>query len=133
MQAPSGLTATGVSGAQIDLSWTDDSTNETAFYIERSPDGSTGWTEIGSVGANVTTYADTDLTCATTYFYRVRAYRSGDGQYSAYSDGRQRANDQRVPAATHRSGQWGAVSTITRRPSRGTSVAWAATYRIPGR
>ena len=37
------------------------------------------------MGANVTTYSDTELTCATTYFYRVRAYRSGDNQYSAYS------------------------------------------------
>ena len=83
---PSGLTATGVSMTQINLNWSDNSSDETAFYVERSPDGSTGWTEIGSVGANVTTYPDsTGLACGTTYYYRVRAYRSSDTHYSIYT------------------------------------------------
>src|SRR5262249_38082758 len=39
--------------------------------------------QIGSVGANVTSYSDTGLTAGTTYYYRVRAYDSaGDSTYS---------------------------------------------------
>jgi hypothetical protein len=73
---PSGLTATAASQTQINLHWNDNSSNEDGFKIERSPDGSTGWTQIATVGAGVVDYANTSLTCATPYWYRVRAYRS---------------------------------------------------------
>jgi subtilisin-like proprotein convertase family protein len=84
--APSNLTATAVSSSQINLSWNDNSTDESDFHIERSPNGSTSWSEIATVGANVTSYNNTGLSCGTTYYYRVRAHRHGDGQYSSYSN-----------------------------------------------
>ena len=84
--APSNLTTSAISLTQISLSWTDNSSDETAFYIERSPNGSTGWVEIATVGAGVIIASDTGLTCSTPYYYRVRAYRSGDAQYSGYSN-----------------------------------------------
>ena len=59
--APSNLTATPVSSSQINLAWTDNGGNENGFKIERSPDG-TGFTQIATVGANVTTYSNTGLT-----------------------------------------------------------------------
>jgi hypothetical protein len=86
LPAPTGLAAIAVSQSRIDLTWTDNSTDETAFYIERSPDGVSGWVGIDVVGANVTAYGDSGLTCDSDYFYQVRAYRSGDGQYSGYSN-----------------------------------------------
>ncbi len=80
--APSALTVTTTSETSISLSWSDNSDNEDGFKIERSPDGST-WTQIGTVGENVTTYEDTGLTCETTYYYRVRAHNAdGDSAYS---------------------------------------------------
>lgn len=80
--APSGLSASTVSGTQIDLSWTDNSANETGFRVERSPDGST-WAEIGPAAADATSYSDTGLTPGTTYYYRVRAYNaSGNSAYA---------------------------------------------------
>jgi carboxypeptidase T len=83
--APSGLWATGTSHTQIYLAWQDNSSDETAFRVERSPDGS-NWTEIASLGANITSYQNGGLSCSTGYNYRVRAYRSSDGKYSSYSN-----------------------------------------------
>jgi regulation of enolase protein 1 (concanavalin A-like superfamily) len=79
--APSNLTGTRASSSQVNLSWTDNSTNETGFKIERSTDG-TNFTQIATVASNVTTYSDTAATNVTTY-YRVRATNSaGDSSYS---------------------------------------------------
>ena len=81
--APSNLTATAVSRSQINLAWNDNSSNESGFYIERAPSGSTTFTQIASVGANVKTYSNTGLSTGTTYQYRVRAYNgSGNSGYS---------------------------------------------------
>ena len=71
--APSDLTANAVSSSQINLSWADNASNESGFRVERSTDG-TNFTEIGTLGPNVTTYASTGLSAATQYWYRVRAY-----------------------------------------------------------
>ena len=56
------------------LTWTDKSATETGFTIERSPLTNTNFTEIATVGANTTSFTDTGLSRATTYYYRVRAY-----------------------------------------------------------
>lgn len=83
---PTNLSATVVSQIQIDLSWEDKSSNETAFLIERSPSGENNWVEIDSVAADVTNYQDDGVLCETPYDYRVRAYRSTDSEYSGYSN-----------------------------------------------
>lgn len=70
--APSGLTATAISSSQIILAWTDNSSDETGFAIERSTDGA-NFSSLGSVGAGVTAYSSTGLSPSTTYWYRVRA------------------------------------------------------------
>jgi len=80
---PSGLSAVAASNTQINLTWTDNAGNETDYRIERSPDGSTGWTEVGVVAANATAFSDTGLTANTTYFYRVRGTNAlGNSGYS---------------------------------------------------
>ncbi|MDI6791353.1 MAG: Ig-like domain-containing protein [bacterium] len=72
--APTNLSAQAVSSTQINLAWQDKSTDETGFKIERSPDGTT-FTQIAAPSANSTSYTDQNLNKATTYYYRVRAYR----------------------------------------------------------
>jgi len=83
---PSALSATAFSSTQIQLAWTDNSTDETNFHIERKTGAEGAYSQIASVGANVTTYADTGLTQNTEYYYRVRAYNSSNAAYSAYSN-----------------------------------------------
>jgi hypothetical protein len=80
--APTGLSATTVSAAQIDLAWSDNSMDEFGFSIERSLVGGS-WSEIATEGENALSYSDTNVTPNTTYNYRVRAYNgSGTSGYS---------------------------------------------------
>jgi surface protein len=74
ISAPSSLTATTVSATRIDLAWTDNSTVEDGFKIERSTDN-VSFTEIATVGAGITSFQNTGLTASTQYYYRVRAYK----------------------------------------------------------
>lgn len=84
--APTSLTATTVSSSRINLSWTDNSNNESGFKIERKTETGT-YSLIATVGANVTTYSDTGLGESTRYYYRVKAYNSaGDSDYSNEAD-----------------------------------------------
>jgi hypothetical protein len=73
-----------VSSSQINLSWTDNSNNETGFKIERSKNNANNFSQIATVGAGVVSYSNTGLARATTYFYRVRAYNAGGN--SPYSN-----------------------------------------------
>ena len=81
---PSNLTATPTATTKIRLNWTDNSDNETGFKVGRSSTGPTsGFSEIVSLGANITTYENTGLTSNVQYWYRVRAHNaSGDSAYS---------------------------------------------------
>ncbi len=81
--APVGLIATATSSTQVSLSWNRGSTNDNGFLIERSPDGVTNWTQIGTTATGVTTYNDMGLTPGSNWFYRVRAANAtGDSGYS---------------------------------------------------
>lgn len=85
---PTNLTATLTAGITIDLSWTDNATNETGFNIERSTNGG-AFSIIGSVGQNTNTgsvsYTDTAVARDNTYDYRVQAL-NGTIIASAYSN-----------------------------------------------
>ncbi len=80
--APSGLQVTAATSAQVDLSWTDTSPDETAFRMERAL-GAGAFVEIAVLGANVTSFSDSTVAPATTYSYRIRASNSGgDSEYA---------------------------------------------------
>lgn len=87
---PANLQAPNVIGNQIDLTWDDNSEDESYFIIERSLNSATNlnaatdWLEIGTTTNN--SYSDTAVECNTTYYYRIRAYRDIDGQFSDYSN-----------------------------------------------
>lgn len=81
--APSDLSVTAVSDTQIDLTWVQNSSNELGFKIERKITDGT-YSEIATVGINVTSYSDNNLVGGTEYFYKVRAYNAtGNSDYCA--------------------------------------------------
>ena len=84
LQAPTGLSATAASTSQVDLSWDDNSTNETGFVAWYRLDGSADWVEIGTTAANGTTFSHGGLLAGATYRYRVRAFNETES--SAFSN-----------------------------------------------
>ncbi|MFA5793924.1 MAG: fibronectin type III domain-containing protein [Candidatus Brocadiia bacterium] len=83
LNAPTILSANTVSTSQINLTWTDNSSNEDGFKIECKTGAGGIWTQITTVSANLTTYSNTGLTDGTVYSYRIMAYNSnGDSTYT---------------------------------------------------
>lgn len=80
--APSQLTAVA-DGTSVTLTWTDNSTNESVFDIERKDNGG-NFNPITTVRAETTSYVDSGLNANTQYTYRVRAMTSTAS--SAYSN-----------------------------------------------
>jgi len=69
---PSDLVAGMSTSTSATLTWISHSNNETGFQIDASTDG-VNFTQIGAVGATVTTYAVTGLSVNSIYYFRVRA------------------------------------------------------------
>jgi uncharacterized protein (TIGR02145 family) len=82
--APTELKATGTSTNQVELSWKDNSTNETAYKIERKID-SGNFSEIGATSKDVTIFLDQTVTLNTTYTYRVYSSNQA-GKSTLYSN-----------------------------------------------
>jgi len=100
INAPSGLSATTISGTQINLAWTDNSSNETGFKIERATNSTftQNDTLVTTTAANATSYSDTGLSGTTLYYYRVRATNaSGDSTNSNTASATTLTNIPAVP------------------------------------
>ncbi|MFH1022407.1 MAG: fibronectin type III domain-containing protein [Planctomycetota bacterium] len=84
--APSGLSAAADSDTRVNLSWTDNSTDETGFRIERSSDNIT-FTADGTTAAGDTTYTSPNLSPSTATYFRVAAYNGkGDSSPTAVAN-----------------------------------------------
>ena len=82
--APTELNASAASASQINLTWVDQAGNEDGYRVERSDNGTNGWSSIASnLNANSTSYSDTNLPASTEYFYRVFAFNSVDDSGSS--------------------------------------------------
>ena len=71
--APTGIAATALSSSAIRVTWTDTSTNESAFEVERAPSAGGPFVSVGTLTAGSTQLDSTGLAASTTYFFRVRA------------------------------------------------------------
>src|SRR5438128_2629235 len=65
-----------VSTAQVNLSWTDNSSDKTSFEVQRKPAGG-DWATIAMVVASNQTFADGSLGGGLHFGYRVRAIGAG--------------------------------------------------------
>ncbi len=70
---PTGVTAQiDTAGTSVNIFWQDNSNNETQFKISRRNQGTTTWTQIGSVGYNTERFTNTAVS-AGSYEYSVSA------------------------------------------------------------
>ena len=125
LNAPTDLTATPASGTEVDLDWTDRSSLETGYQVQRATDAAfTQNLTTYSAPADTASYADTGLTPLTTYYYRVRAVTPSAGAgTSDWSDASAAtANDAPVVVSATAS-----PSTVT-----GTTAALSATATDDG-
>jgi N-acetylneuraminic acid mutarotase len=81
--APSLLVANAVFPQGINLTWTDNSSNELGFQVDQSPDGIT-FSNITTTSPNVIVFTATNLNPGIQYYFRVRATNSSGN--SAYSN-----------------------------------------------
>ena len=79
--APSNLSATITGGNSVNLTWSDNSTTETGFRVERKT-GAGAYSTLATKAVNVTSHSDTTVTAGNTYTYRVVATGSPDSPAS---------------------------------------------------
>jgi FtsP/CotA-like multicopper oxidase with cupredoxin domain len=86
--APGSLTAAVVgngSNRRVDLAWSDDSLNETAFIVERAAFADGPWQPLTSLPADSTAYSDPIGNTNQLYYYRVYAVNTvGDTETSGF-------------------------------------------------
>jgi subtilase family serine protease len=142
--APTTLTAVAVSAGRIDLSWTDRSSDEAGFSVERCAGtvaacaASGAFSQVGQTAAGITSYSVTGLQGGTTYSHRVRAFNSGGN--SAYSNIAEATTQPTppppavsvaaaIPTATE-AGPTSGLFTISR--DSGQDTALTVTYTLGG-
>ncbi len=98
---PTGLVASGIDASSIGLTW-NPASSATSYKVQRSPDGSTGWTQVGT--STTTSSTDTGLAAATTYYYRVLASNNvGDSAPSNVASARTAVS---IPFSQSPQGSW---------------------------
>ncbi|MGD9707304.1 MAG: SUMF1/EgtB/PvdO family nonheme iron enzyme [Candidatus Delongbacteria bacterium] len=112
--APSNLTAQA-DGMDITLNWTDNSTGETGFIIDKKYDGGLWDDNYTTVASNIITWTET-VADTGKYYYRVKAYSGTDlSVTSAVAEAwiQQTANEMiLVPAGTFMMGQVGVAEPV---------------------
>ena len=71
--APLNLSAQVLAFDKINLTWTDNSNNETSFEVYRAASASGPFQIVATLNANTTSYTDTSLSASSTYYYKVNA------------------------------------------------------------
>ena len=119
-KAPSNLSILVASPWRLDLTWQDNSSNETGVELYRSTGGS-GYALAATTAANVTSYSDTSLTPGTRYCYEVRSLTTTGKQltYSSFSN---------VACASTPAPPPPPPPPPPVEPPPAPSVLWAATY-----
>lgn len=86
LNAPTGLTAFANTTGGIDLTWYDNSTDESGFEIWRMVYGASNYTLYATVDKNTVKYTDEAARTGVQYYYMVRAYIRDSTVYSGYTN-----------------------------------------------
>lgn len=98
--APSDLEASQRSQTTVLLNWQDNSDDETGFRIERSLSPGSGFNQVNSAGGDATSYTVSNLSAATTYYFRVCAYNAaGNSSFTTTVQARTLDRPTQPPAA----------------------------------
>ncbi len=98
---PTGLSATATSASQINLSWTDNASNETEYVVQRDTSNTFTSPQTTVLAANSTSRSDTGLAASTQYFYRVRARNATtDSAWSTVANATTQSAPPPPPVAT---------------------------------
>jgi len=119
---PRNLAVVAVGETRIDLSWDDVAVNESGYSIERR--SGDDFTQIATVGPNVTTFQDLTVHPARSYEYRVRAI--GEQGASGYTNVAQ-ATTPGTPGAQY---SWSAADYADGTPL--TSAGWTVRLNDAG-
>jgi fibronectin type III domain protein len=123
--APTALSASAASTSSINLAWTDNSSDETGFAIERcTGSGCTNFAPVVTTSANATTYSDAGLSASTTYTYRVKAVNATLNLSSGYSNTAAAATESNPGDTTMH------VSAMTGSSSANGKAGWKASVTI---
>lgn len=95
--APGSLTATAASTHAVDLTWTDNATNEDGYEIYRSLLSGDNFVLVHTASAGISSWKDNSCLENTRYYYRVRAFNPGG--YSSYSNEASAVTPRGIPAA----------------------------------
>lgn len=112
---------------KVKLTWSNVD-GATGYRVYRSTSKTSGFTKVKSITKNSTvTYTNSGLSCGTTYYYKVRAYRLIDGNYY-FGDYSAVVSGKPVPAAP------GSVS-VAKASKKKVKISWnkvtgASGYRV---
>ncbi len=73
VSAPTGVVASNLTDAGVNVMWQDNANNEGGYLIERSIAGSNSWNLLGTTMADATSFVDLETTEKTSYEYRITA------------------------------------------------------------
>ncbi|MCC2668658.1 MAG: hypothetical protein K0Q72_1129 [Armatimonadetes bacterium] len=120
---PTNVTAVVLSASSVTVSWTDQSSNETGFVVERSADGG-GFTTAATTAANVTSQVVGGLQPGVTNTFRVRAVQGANQSDNSATASIQIATVQ-LGGSTFSGAEGGSVQVVITRTG-GTGSAASA-------
>ncbi len=85
LNPPGTFVATASAHNQVDLTWMDDNTTETAYVIEQSVNSGATWTMLFTLDEDTEAVTHDQLQCGSTRHYRARAVRDHDSAFSPYT------------------------------------------------
>jgi hypothetical protein len=97
---PSNLVATPTGTSSINLTWADNSTNETSFVLMQSSTSGGIFNKLITIPANTTSYTDVGLGSSATYYYKIQATNAGgNSSWSNEASAKTKTPPATIPAA----------------------------------